>query len=82
MKIDDILSQESFLRRGKNMGKRRVTIDGVEYWQPECHCEGGAHTCYLRPVPQETNLTVEQIMEVTGFGSVDGFHANDKPVEN
>lgn len=31
----------------------RITIDGVEYDNPECKCKGPGHICYLRPVPTE-----------------------------
>ena len=39
-----------------------VTIDGVKYWQPECHCDGTGHICYLRPIPQTANIDIEKLM--------------------
>lgn len=40
-----------------------VGIDGVKYYQPECHCEPGmGHICYLRPVPQTIDVPIEKIL--------------------
>lgn len=33
------------------MSDKVIEIDGVRYWQPECHCKGTGHICYLRPMP-------------------------------
>lgn len=40
----------------------RIVIDGVEYEQPECHCNGGGHICYLRPAAKKLNVSVEKIL--------------------
>lgn len=39
-----------------------VTIDGVEYYQPKCHCKGAGHICYLRPTPQTINIPIDKLL--------------------
>lgn len=42
-----------------------ITIDGVKYYQPECHCGTSGHICYLRPAPITINLPISKIISVT-----------------
>lgn len=46
-----------------------IIIDGVEYWQPECHCKGPGHICYIRPVPQVVNVSMAKIIKKLGSAS-------------
>lgn len=43
-----------------------LEIDGIKYYQPECHCIDGGHICYLRPMPQTVNISLDKILETTG----------------
>ncbi len=54
-----------------SMGKddRKVKIDGIEYYQPECHCEGNCHTCYLRPVPTVLNISLKKLLKTLTKGN-------------
>lgn len=47
-----------------------VTINGIKYWQPECHCKGQGHICYLRPMPQIINVPIEKILANLTGGSI------------
>lgn len=38
-----------------------ITIDGVEYFNSECHCKGAGHICYLRPVPNMVDIKVADL---------------------
>jgi hypothetical protein len=52
------------VRPSRSFGVSRITLNGVEYYQPECHCEPGmGHICYLRPVPQVIDIPIEKILE-------------------
>lgn len=48
------------------MGGFKVTVDGMDYWQPDCHCEGTGHICYLRPMAQVINVPLEKILKNSG----------------
>jgi hypothetical protein len=43
-----------------------ITLNGVKYWQPECHCKHGGHIWYLRPMPQVINVPIEKILSKMG----------------